>query len=215
MSKEFEDINFKIQGRRKGAINSIEKMLSLLKKGVPLDLFRDSMGTRVILFGNETEALQAEAYATLTKIIDLMQTKRFILCEADKITRKVKLDDNVNVLIPKKSLIPKIYKCGVKDYVKYPKHNGYQSLHAVFRARAPHSAFIEIQVRTEEMHLNAEFLSANHDSHALDRYGERLHSKLDFSKVHIPGFRYLSNDLMYDDIGLQTSLLTFQRTKFF
>ena len=209
------DLNFKIDGRRKGVVNSIEKMLRLLKEGRSLDLFRDSMGIRVILFGHETEELQSKVFTVLEQIIQFMSTNRFTLCEADNIPKGIKLDKGIDILIPKKSLISDIYQTGVKDYVCNPKHNGYQSLHSIFRAHSANSSFIEIQVRTEEMHLNAEYNDANHHIYKIDKYGKRIHSKLDFSKVLIPGFRYLGENLIYDDIGLQTSLLTFYRTKSF
>ena len=207
------DVNFKIEGRRKGVVNTVEKMLRLLKQGKSLDLFRDSMGIRVILFGEETASLQEQCYNICNEIIQFMLEKHFTLCEADKIVTDTKLKDGINILIPEHSLITPAYQAGVKDYVLQPKANGYQSLHMIFRAR--NSSFIEIQVRTEEMHLNAEFHDANHILYKVDKYGERLHSKIDFSKIHMPGFRCLNNGLIYDDIGLQTSQLTVYRTKSF
>ena len=132
-----------------------------------------------------------------------MLSRQFTLCEADKIPAEVKLTPNIDIIIPEVSIISPIYQTGVKDYVISPKGNGYQSLHTVFRAR--NSSFVEIQVRTEQMHLNAEYHSADHVLYKVDKYGERLHSKIDFSKINMPGFRYMDNGLIYDDIGLQTS----------
>lgn len=208
-----EGINFKIEGRRKGVVNAIEKMLRLLKQGKSLDLFRDSMGIRIILFGKESKSLQRKCYSITEEIIHFMLSNHFTLCEADKIPTETNLDDGIRILIPDHSSITPAYQTGVKDYIRYPKPNGYQSLHTVFRAR--NSSFIEIQVRTEQMHLNAEYNDANHSLYKTDKYGERLHSKMDFSKIRMPGFRYLEGGLIYDDIGLQTSLLTVYRTKSF
>lgn len=47
-----------------------------------------------------------------------------------------------------------------KDYIKFPKSNGYRSIHSVFSIDDGHE--IELQLRTEEMHQNAEFGSASH-----------------------------------------------------
>ena len=47
-----------------------------------------------------------------------------------------------------------------KDYIKFPKSNGYRSIHSVFSIDGGHE--IELQLRTEEMHQNAEFGSASH-----------------------------------------------------
>lgn len=211
---EKEKLNFKIEGRRKSVVNSIEKMLRLIKQGKSLENFRDSMGIRIIIFGDESEDLQRNCYDICEEIINFMLSKHFTLCNTDKTLSKVDLDENVNVLTPEKSLISQDYQSRVKDYILYPKSNGYQSLHLIFQAR--NGSFVEIQIRTEQMHLNAEHFSADHLLYKLDKYGEqRLHSKLDFSKVHMPGFRYLSDSSIYDDIGLQTGLLTFHRTKSF
>lgn len=208
-----KNLKFKIEGRRKGAINSIEKMLRLINEGRPLDLFRDALGIRVIIFGEETEDLQQTAYCIINDIITFMLDRHFTLCEVDKFPKRVPLDKGVNIMIPKESLILPIYETGIKDYVFYPKSNGYQSLHTVFRAR--NKSFIEIQVRTEQMHLNAEYDLADHGLYKTSKYGDRLHSKIDFSKIHMPGFRDMGNGDIYDDIGLQTSLLTFYRTRDF
>lgn len=211
---EKEKLNFKIEGRRKSVVNSVEKMLRIMKQGKSLESFRDSMGIRIIIFGDESEELQKNCYEICEEIIEFMLSKHFTLCDTDKILSEVKLDEGVNILIPEKSLISPVYQSKVKDYILYPKSNGYQSLHVIFQAR--NGSFVEIQVRTEQMHLNAEHCSADHLLYKLDKYGEqRLHSKLDFSKVHMPGFRCLPDSSIYDDIGLQAGLLTFHRTKSF
>ena len=50
-----------------------------------------------------------------------------------------------------------------KDYISFPKPNGYQSLHTtVF---TPEAGIVEMQVRTEEMHQRAQFGIASHMSY--------------------------------------------------
>ena len=57
----------------------------------------------------------------------------------------------------------------VKDYVRYPKPNGYQSLHHTSKITRNNQDFhFEVQVRSEEMHRLAEFGVAAHSSYKLD-----------------------------------------------
>jgi GTP diphosphokinase / guanosine-3',5'-bis(diphosphate) 3'-diphosphatase len=48
----------------------------------------------------------------------------------------------------------------VKDYIAYPKPNGYQSIHTA--VKTPRGLVVEIQIRTPEMHRHSQFGIASH-----------------------------------------------------
>ncbi len=63
---------------------------------------------------------------------------------------------------------PETDQSRVKDYVRYPKPNGYQSLHHTSKISRNNQDFhFEVQVRSEEMHRLAEFGVAAHSSYKL------------------------------------------------
>ena len=51
---------------------------------------------------------------------------------------------------------------GFKDYIRGVKENGYRSLHQYLRCRSAQCATVEVQVRTREMHIQAELGEAAH-----------------------------------------------------
>lgn len=53
---------------------------------------------------------------------------------------------------------------GFKDYIQHPKENGYRSIHQYVRRRSDH-IIVDVQIRTKEMHLQAEVGTAAHWSY--------------------------------------------------
>lgn len=85
-----------------------------------------------------------------------------------------------------------------KDYIAFPKPNGYQSLHTtVVTADA---GIVEIQIRTEEMHRRAQFGIASHMSYkqlgkGVEKLGEDA-QKSRFSSLSFSWIRSLIPSLM-------------------
>ena len=59
----------------------------------------------------------------------------------------------------------------VKDYIAFPKPNGYRSIHTT--VITPSRTILEIQIRTEEMHHDAEFGIASHVIYKDDQSGTK------------------------------------------
>ncbi|MCI9064098.1 MAG: hypothetical protein HFJ17_05810 [Clostridia bacterium] len=227
-NKKNPKFKFKMEVRRKGVINSIEKMLKYLRQGKPLDLFRDAIGIRIVILGNRRNepVLQKYAYEIANEIIEFLSKRNFSLCEADKIPTDISLNEGVNIIIPNESAIIPLYRSSVKDYMLYPKSNGYQSLHIIFRAR--NGSCLEFQIRTQAMDIHSEYDIANHEDYKNSKYShsfdsetdnvepQRLYLKLDFSKVDFDGgIELLKNGALYDVIGLTKSIPIYPVTRSF
>ena len=85
-----------------------------------------------------------------------------------------------------------------KDYIAFPKPNGYQSLHTT--VVTPEAGIVEIQIRTEEMHRLAQFGIASHMSYkqlgkGIEKLGKET-QKSRFSSLSFSWVRSLIPSLM-------------------
>ncbi len=85
-----------------------------------------------------------------------------------------------------------------KDYIAFPKPNGYQSLHTT--VVTPAAGIVEIQLRTEEMHRRAQFGIASHMTYkqlgkGVEKLGKEI-QKNRFSSISFSWVRSLIPSLM-------------------
>jgi GTP pyrophosphokinase len=110
----------------------------------------------------------------------------------------------------------------IKDYIAFPKPNGYQSLHTtVF---AGDGGIVEVQIRTEEMHREAQYGIAAHVAYKeLDgedttspsaRAGGGKQSSFDWVKSLIPGFQRREKKAGKKDGELDTPTLKPDRPRY-
>ena len=77
-----------------------------------------------------------------------------------------------------------------KDYIAFPKPNGYQSLHTT--VVTPEAGIVEIQIRTEEMHKRAQFGIASHMSYKqLGKGIEKLDKEIQKSRFSSLSFTWV------------------------
>ena len=209
------DYSCTLEARRKCLTSTDNKILRLRHDNQSLDLLRDFLGFRIILYGNKAiENLTLDCYRLMQNLINFYSKEGYILCDAapQKNTDGFHQENFPDIYVPDKKAIEKVFYSyyGVKDYIQFPKKNGYQSLHAVFRDKD--GKFFEVQIRLFSHHIAAEACSANHDNYKYELYAD-FNEKLDYSKIDIPGFAIAPNGEIFDYVGLTKSLLIFHRQK--
>lgn len=97
------------------------------------------------------EKIKRKNFTSVNEIYDLMAI-RIVVDELSDCYRTLGVIHSIWKPIPRR----------FKDYIAVPKPNGYQSLHTTILGLAKSKLPTEIQIRTEKMHLDAEFGPAAH-----------------------------------------------------
>lgn len=212
--ESYPDLCFSLEGRRKSLLSTVAKIEALLESHRSVDNLQDVYGFRLTLLDSNPLDQLENCYNMMNGLIPFFMQKGFIPCDAAPLlgTAKFKSEDHPDLAIPTKELLKKEYQFAVKDYVKNPKRNGYQSLHVAFRDPIKGRCF-EIQVRTFSMHVAAELGSASHAAYKDRFYGGKI--TFDPKKVNLKGFRVINDAPPYDMIGLTRSLRILSRQRTF
>ena len=199
-------LHFSIDGRRKALISYEAKIRHYLAKGRPLDDIRDIFAFRLILFGDENSIdLKEHCYFIMSDIIEYAISQGFSPCVK---SRLMDVPDTADETVPEYSKNFK-YDTYVKDYIRFPKNNGYQSLHVVLSDQR--GRYLEIQIRTLDMHCISEVGNANHTKYKKDKYFDLA---FDRTKIAIHGYSYY-NGKVFDFSGVEDGLVVFKRQKTF
>ena len=194
LSKELPDLRFRIAGRRKSLVSVERKIQRNLSLNKSLDLIRDLLGVRIVLFDNNPNT----CYQVLELFVQYCLEQGFTVCEE-------KLEKSSFEGFP----LLNQFHYGITDYIANPKPNTYQSLHAVFRNS---SGFcFEVQIRSFDMHVDAAIGKASHEEYKNIKYPAL---EFDRSKIKIPGYQAIPEGII-DLVGLEYSVEILQRNKNF
>ena len=207
IEKKHPELQFSIAGRRKSLISVEKKILQYSALGKSLDLIRDFYAYRIILFGNDdTVGLVEHCYKVIGDIIDFVATKGFSPCERLPLLGVTDLKEHKSPYFS-----PFKYKQYVKDYICFPKENGYRSIHLVLVDTK--GRYLEIQIRTLEMHAQIQSSDlANHSNYKEKKYN--ISFPLERDKISIYGYSYVNNQV-FDYAGVEEPITIFQRQKTF
>lgn len=185
-------LRFSIAGRKKSLISTERKILQYIELGQSLDLIRDFFAFRIILFGNSSLNLIEHCYKVAEEIIELAIENGFTPCD------RLPLLGVSDITYHKNEYFSKFkYKQFIKDYICFPKENGYESLHLVLVDTK--GRYLEIQIRTIDMHSSIESGLANHEDYKKSKYN--LEFPLEREKIKLEGYRFNNNKIVdYESI---------------
>lgn len=195
---KIDGFGFHMEGRQKSLISIEKKILRYLAIGKPLSLINDILAFRITLWdqtGNNDSV--KFCYLIAEKIIEFFAKKGFNACEASPLIG-IKEKEPTNEYGKNFK-----YSDVIKDYICYPKENGYQSIHIVFVDTFGNK--FEIQIRTLEMNS-----LADDDDHQIykNRVEKDIHmEEIDSSKINVPGYYDSQNDY----VGIEKSKTLFPR----
>lgn len=206
IEKKHPELQFSIAGRRKSLISVEQKILQYSALDKSLDLIRDFFAYRIVLFGDdESVGLIPHCYKVLENIIDFVASKGFTPCERLPLLGVTDLKEHKTPYFS-----PFKYKKYVKDYICFPKENGYESIHLVLVDTK--GRYLEIQMRTLDMHAKIQSGLANHQDYKESKY--KVDCPLERDKISLYGYSFVNNQV-FDYAGVEQPVTIFQRQKNF
>ena len=194
LTKNHPNLRFSIAGRKKSLISTERKILQYLELDRSLDLIRDFFAFRIIIYGDDSLDLIQHCYSVIEDIIELGISKGFTPCDRLPLLGVTDITKHENNYFSNFK-----YKHYIKDYICFPKANGYESLHLVLVDTK--GRYLEIQVRTIDMHAKIESGIANHEDYKKNKYN--LDFPLEREKIKLDGYKFINNHIVdYESIEI-------------
>lgn len=207
-----ERIDISWNARRKGLESELTKLLKKsIEEEVSSYIVRDRFGVRAIIWNDDSEEdAVAKIYTVYDNIVGILAGK----------SRKAKkefltwIDENPRIGILDKGIIEYILDSvpfgveSVKDYIHEPKPNGYRTLQFTLSIQMYSEVLpgtqLEVQLRTQKMHEDAEKGKSSHAKYKENGVGELSEifkvENEDFIQMNIPGFTGYQKDQDVDGI---------------
>lgn len=189
--KEYEKTEDLFMQKNKEDSQKLEKFQKSIKKALAKNSITDfTVHYRIKTLYSLYNKLQRKDW-NIEKIYDI-SALRIILSDVDTCYRVLGLIHGIWRPLPGR----------IKDYIAFPKPNGYQALHTTIFTG--YGNVVEIQIKTKKMHLEAEYGVASHISYKEDKKN-KIGSNLLWVKRLLP-FREKfdenksNQEISYDDI---------------
>ena len=173
--KESKEINELLKKRSKENIKQLQKILKTVKK---------ALGKEGITHFKTEERIKGH-YSLFKKL----ERKNFDISKINDVAALRIIVPNISDCYRVLGVIHGTWRPlpgKIKDYIAYPKPNGYRSIHTtVFTG---HTGIIEIQIRTEQMHQEAKFGIASHILYKDSQAGEKRNFGLEWIRQFFPAF---------------------------
>lgn len=182
-----------VYGRKKAFYSYVKKLLEHPNVRDVKDIY----AIRIVI--NDLDSVKDGirfCYQAAKALIDYYQENDYTVDELEVSGVTGKFDGGIAIFIPEKNDIPDFifqesYCKYMKDYILYPKPNGYQSIHI----RAQKNGYsVDIQIRTSTMEDYNEYGGASHDKVYKSPAPQEL-----IKKVHMYGLEYDEDGRIRDD----------------
>ncbi len=189
--KEYEKTKNFLKQKRKEDFNKLDKFQKSIKKGLAKNgVTNFSLDYRIkTLYSLYNKLLKRDW--SIEKIYDV-SALRIVVSDVDECYRILGIIHNVWRPLPGR----------IKDYIAFPKPNGYQALHTTIFTG--YGNVVEIQIKTKQMHQEAEYGVASHifykenKKHNVVPGFSWIQRLLPFKKTI--GKKEIKKEINYDDI---------------
>lgn len=188
LSETFPFLGFKITMRLKSFTSTEVKTVKYLNEGKnPVKRMGDYVAFRIVIEQDAMDPydLMLYCYRIDKHLVNFFESLGYSFRPADSINKQLNPDKKIvdNIVIPMEHDVPEDdgHK---KDYIRYFKSNGYQSLHRTFVN--PVGLPFEVQIRTKQMDDFATEGYADHGRYKEAEYTNHL--EFDPFSIKIPGY---------------------------